>query len=263
MDNDTIASGAIGGETIFGGQGDDTITTSGVTTAANDVHVVFGNLGNDVITATGSHESIFGGQGNDTITATASAGGNTLHGDLGNDTIFASSAGGETIFGGQGADSISAGAHTTADYYVYASNDSTAPIVTTTTTTGGASTSQTGTTESNLDHISGFVSGQDHILLAGHGNLTVSTSGATNLTTFNDTTSSATTTDAEAFQAAYTYAYGDGTASHISHIQTEYLAVQETTTTGTETFIFTQDHQSVALVGNTAASLMSNDIITG
>lgn len=102
--NDLIsvgATGSLGHNRVYGGQGDDTITIIGA--GANSVN---GNIGNDQIhaeRATGAN-LLRGGQGDDHLYG--GAGTDTLMGDAGNDVLFASSVAGHltTMTGGAGAD---------------------------------------------------------------------------------------------------------------------------------------------------------------
>ena len=92
-DGDSVGTGD---DTVFAGDGNDTITTGG----GNDV--AFGERGNDTITAGSGTDTAYGGGGSDSIDAGADA---------------------DTVFGGSGADSINA--NTGADLVYGGSNDDT------------------------------------------------------------------------------------------------------------------------------------------
>ena len=206
----------------------------------------FGNLGDDTLTATGGADSLYGGQGDDVVSAANdTVGHNYLSGDLGNDVVTGSKGGLDTLHGGQGADSVTLTAHAAAngDRVVVGA---------------GESTSNSAADESNLQHVLGFTSGSDHIVLSGHATLSVGAGG--NLTTY---VGGSNASEAAAFSAAYTYAYGDGGAN-ASHIDgSEYLAVQESYGSTTATYLFTADHHVVGLVGVNASGLQSGDVLAG
>jgi len=100
--NDTLV-GAQVSDTLRGGQGDDSITGGG---AYNEIN---GNQGQDTIVGR-SHvgDSLMGGQGEDLIDARASAGHDSINGNMGDDAIWAGSAG-AVLWGGQGDDVIHGG----------------------------------------------------------------------------------------------------------------------------------------------------------
>ena len=192
---------------------------------------------------------MFAGKGDDDIEA---GGGGTgtleLHGDLGNDTIV-SGGGDDTLYGGVGADTLTGGAGD--DPFHFATGDSTAEQDMGQTTTVDPATGAvvvSGTGETNLDVITDYTAntgeggGGDHLEFEGHAAGT-NTNVTTATQTFDD------------YDAAYTYAYGDGTTANQSHISagTEYLVVH--TIGGEEgdgamTYVFTNDHDAVALEGN-------------
>lgn len=95
--------------TVFGGQGNDTITA----VAASRPSLLFGNLGDDTITfgsgVASSASTVFGGQGNDVLNGAASTANDLVYGDLGNDSITGG-AGNDTLFGGDGFDTVRGGA---------------------------------------------------------------------------------------------------------------------------------------------------------
>lgn len=97
--NDNIflsgSGGVAGATTVYGGDGDDTITGGGRT-------LLFGNQGNDTITA-GAADSVYGGSGADVLTASGS--GAFISGDLGND-ILRNTGANNTLAGGEGDDTI-------------------------------------------------------------------------------------------------------------------------------------------------------------
>ena len=242
--NDHLSYAGAGGVELFGGQDSDTITLTA--TQAGQVRYAFGNLGTDTLTATGGADSLYGGQGDDVVSAANdTVGHNYLSGDLGDDVVTASKGGMDTLHGGHGADTITLTAHAAAngDSVIVGAGDSTAA---------------TASDESNVQHILGFTSGSDHILLAGHASLRVGAGG--DLTTFNG---GANASEAAAFAAAFTYAYGDGGANAAHIGATEYLAVQESYGGTTATYLFTADHHAIALVGTAAASLQSGDVLAG
>jgi Ca2+-binding RTX toxin-like protein len=105
--NDTLRTPAQA--TIYGGQGNDSITTTDPSTSS----FLQGNKGDDLISG-GSADTLLGGQGNDTLT-----GGGFLNGNLGDDSISASAG---VAFGEDGNDTISATGNATID--AGAGNDS-------------------------------------------------------------------------------------------------------------------------------------------
>ncbi len=130
--NDTI-SGATTDTTIFGYNGNDTITTL-ITTGTGPV--IYGGGGNDKITTTGAKDRLFGGDGSDTINSgagndkddggngndviTSGDGNDYVLGNVGNDTLVGGS-GMQTVYGGAGNDYIGAGTDATATnkHYFY------------------------------------------------------------------------------------------------------------------------------------------------
>ena len=86
--------------TIYGGQGDDTIST---TTGAHD-DFLQANKGDDSVQAAGAHDTVLGGQGNDTLSG--SGVGDYLDGNLGNDVITLAGSHGQA-FGEDGDDHLS------------------------------------------------------------------------------------------------------------------------------------------------------------
>ncbi len=78
--NDTIkVTGSYNYSTIYGGDGDDKITTNGTH------YTIYGENGNDIITSNSSVTTIYGGDGDDTITANKTQ--SFVHGGDGDDTI--------------------------------------------------------------------------------------------------------------------------------------------------------------------------------
>ncbi len=69
-------------ETVYGSEGNDTITAAGMTDAA----VIYGYAGNDTITGGLGDDSLFGGIGNDTLRG--GAGNDTLSGEGGSDLLY-------------------------------------------------------------------------------------------------------------------------------------------------------------------------------
>ena len=254
--NDVIHLQASG--TIFGGQGDDRLF-------ANDTgaHYISADIGNDTITSAGlAGDSLFGGQGNDVITAVDNAtvyggqgddmisvsGGVASHhlisGDLGNDVINDTSAGGDTLAGGPGADTITATAGRSAgegDIFLFHANDSTATA-----------------SEANLDHITGFISSVDHLTVANHNALIAS--GAGQDAVFHDDAGAHAIfgTEAQAYQAAYAYAFGGSNFAAAM----EYLEVHETYGGTNVTYVFGHDGFGVGLIGQ-ASALATGDIEPG
>jgi Ca2+-binding RTX toxin-like protein len=82
---------------VFGGQGDDTIST-----AYGDDYIE-GNEGNDTISASQGNDEIHGGTEDDTIDG--GAGNDLIYGDSGDDTIIGG-VGSDTLHGGDGNDTI-------------------------------------------------------------------------------------------------------------------------------------------------------------
>ena len=111
--NDTVhdefaGNGAAGGaDTVDLGAGNDIYIGSG--TGAGDTDLIYGGTGNDTITTEGGIDTVYGGDGNDVITAgndTLATNGDSLFGDAGNDTISGGNTN-DTITGGLDADSLS------------------------------------------------------------------------------------------------------------------------------------------------------------
>ena len=101
---DDEIQGIYGSNTLFGGDGNDYISTVG--DAHNQVN---GNKGDDVIVGQSSiGDWLLGGQGDDEIDASASTGHNIINGNLGDDVVRGGS-GGDTLRGGQGADLVEGG----------------------------------------------------------------------------------------------------------------------------------------------------------
>lgn len=243
---DTISYGGHGSVQIYGGQDGDTLSVS--TGGQGQTHLLFGNLGDDTLTASGGYNSLYGGQGNDTINLPADFQGHDyLSGDLGNDLIESSRGGFETISGGMGADTIIVGGHST-------DNPDTILVG------RGESTAAQGAGESNLDEIANFNFSVDHIVISGH-----SSGSASNVTTYADSSNSATGTEASAFAAAYLYAFGDGTSAHAAHVNaSEYLLVQENYGSTTAVYLFTADHTALAFyAGATLSAFQPGDIVGG
>jgi Ca2+-binding RTX toxin-like protein len=96
LGNDSVEGGNESNDTVFGGQGDDTVGGFG----GNDL--IYGNLGNDTIDGGNGSDTLFGGQGNDSLNG--AGGSDIIYGNLGNDTIVGTSSGPDTMFGGQGND---------------------------------------------------------------------------------------------------------------------------------------------------------------
>ena len=260
--NDIISASTQGGDglhglndTLVGGLGDDRLGAAHAS--------IFGNQGNDIING-GDGSTIFGGQGDDMIGSYQQLGGNLLYGDAGADTIVSGQLGGDTVSGGSGADEVTLPhqAGGSGDRVVIGVGDSKAD----TSTIAGVGT------EANLDRVFGFSGHQgfgDIFAFAGHKDLVVSdASHAGNLTVYIDP-AAASATELTAYQAAYLYAYGDGTSAHLAHTSTEYLAVQESyieppvNLTASVTYVFTADHVGLALDHSTAAQLSTRDIVAG
>lgn len=107
--DDTIDCQSSRPTTVYGGVGDDTISTG----AGADF--VSGGIGNDIIHTNGGDDRIDGGDGNDAISAGAGkdfvlggAGGDLIDGGVGDDTLDGG-IGADTIVGGDGADLIEGG----------------------------------------------------------------------------------------------------------------------------------------------------------
>jgi hypothetical protein len=125
VDNISIGDVALAsGFTVFGGQGNDVITSTNAnadgivysgddgddqitTTGAADV-VVNGGEGVDVISTAGGDDTIDGGVGDDVISSTA-GGDNSIDGGTGDDIITAGG-GGDVLTGGVGDDELTGGA---------------------------------------------------------------------------------------------------------------------------------------------------------
>ena len=148
--NDTLLTN--GQATIYGGQGDDSITAS-----AGLNNFLQGNKGDDLIVG-GSADTVLGGQGADTL-----SGGGFLNGNLGDDSI----SGTGQIFGEDGADTIAAnGSGTVAD--AGAGNDSILASGGSNTVTGGAG-ADTIESGSGVDFIYGGAGADQFRFLSGGG----------------------------------------------------------------------------------------------
>ena len=110
--NDTVYdefqgnTGAGSADTVDLGSGNDIYIGSG--TGAADKDLIYGGIGNDTITTAGGIDTVYGGDGDDVITAgndTLASNGDLLSGDAGNDTILGGNTN-DTLLGGTGADSM-------------------------------------------------------------------------------------------------------------------------------------------------------------
>lgn len=107
-----IDTGATSTAVIYGNAGNDTVTADDNDTTST----VFGGLGDDSITTAANADSVVGGEGDDTIAA--GAGANTVEGGEGDNNIttgagddrITAGAGDDTISSGDGADNVDAGA---------------------------------------------------------------------------------------------------------------------------------------------------------
>ncbi len=93
---------------VFGGNGNDTITTDGLFYAPADNLFIDGGNGDDTIQLSGSNSVAFGGNGDDTLTGGL---GSTLIGGNGDDTLISLGGGsgmqpGSTLTGGLGSDTF-------------------------------------------------------------------------------------------------------------------------------------------------------------
>ena len=144
--------------------------------------------------------------------------------------------------------------------------DSTATATNSTTmtsTTSGSTTTTTSTTTqvasaANLDHIDHFTSGTDHIVFGGHNALIATTTAGVPA---NVNVDAATEAD---YNSAYAYAYGGTTTptagtsvTYANHFTTgvEYVEVH----TGTQTYLFTADHQAVVL--DSVVTFANSDVL--
>jgi len=108
---DSIFAGSSAPSTVHGGEGDDSIGASALSTANGLIGartVLFGDGGNDTLTTLSpEHDELFGGAGDDSLRSTSAS---TTNGDLfdggdGNDSISARAAD-DTLSGGVGDDSL-------------------------------------------------------------------------------------------------------------------------------------------------------------
>ncbi|MBB5751156.1 calcium-binding protein [Prosthecomicrobium pneumaticum] len=99
--DDVISSTSAGAFTVYGGEGNDTISMYDTIFGGDDV--LYGEAGDDVISGGLGKDEIDGGEGNDTING--GAGDDILNGGAGDDVLS----------GGAGADTIQAGAGDTVD----------------------------------------------------------------------------------------------------------------------------------------------------
>lgn len=106
----TIVFGTDAGETLVGGNEDDTIFARG----GNDI--IWGNLGNDSLFGEAGDDSISGGDGNDNLLGGDGNdllggwnGDDTLYGGNGNDSLYGD-AGNDTLYGQGGIDTLTGGA---------------------------------------------------------------------------------------------------------------------------------------------------------
>lgn len=111
--NDTVYdefagnTAAGGADTVDLGTGNDIYIGSG--TGAGDTDLIYGGAGNDTITTAGGVDTVYGGDGNDSITVgndTLATNGDAIFGDAGNDVISGGNTN-DTVTGGTEADSIS------------------------------------------------------------------------------------------------------------------------------------------------------------
>lgn len=102
--NDTISIQASDSVhiTVFGGEGDDTITTTFLTFEVNGVFAN-GNQGNDSLHGEDGGDTLFGGQGADTVQGWE--GNDLVNGNLGVDVIEGNE-GNDTVHGGRGSDNV-------------------------------------------------------------------------------------------------------------------------------------------------------------
>ena len=118
----TLNLEAAGFEAAYGGDGDDTLTTSAtfetsvalnggegedILTSGAGNDTLSGDAGDDVLTANAGDDTVIGGEGDDTLHG--GDGNDFLLGDVGND-IINGDAGGDFIVGGTGDDTINGGA---------------------------------------------------------------------------------------------------------------------------------------------------------
>lgn len=108
--SDTITLGAFGfaTSTVYGGQGNDTISAAAITDAAGAAisatasgTTLFGDFGNDSLTGSTGIDTIDGGEGGDTVVA--GTGADIIAGGAGDDSIIGN-AGADVITGGAGSD---------------------------------------------------------------------------------------------------------------------------------------------------------------
>ncbi len=117
--SDVLRGAALGGETINGGGGDDTLVmSSGVNVVRGDggddrvtggtgFDDLNGNAGNDTVSGAGGDDWVLGGKGDDSLSG--GDGADIVNGNLGSDTAVGG-AGADTLRGGQGADLLTGGA---------------------------------------------------------------------------------------------------------------------------------------------------------
>ena len=101
-----------------------------------------------------------------------------------------------------------------------------------------------------------LASNVEGIQLSGHATLAV----GSNFAAYVDPTVRG--SEAQAYAAAYTFAFGDGGANP-AHIATAYLAVQESYGGQTTTYLFTPDHYGAALSGVAAGQIQTGDVVAG
>ncbi|HVI33393.1 calcium-binding protein [Phenylobacterium sp.] len=111
---DVIVAGTSGVNSVRGGDGDDRITASSLSSqggVAGAENLIWGDQGNDVlISLSPERDELFGGVGDDTIQSQGNrlGVGDLLDGGDGNDSL-AAFAGGNTLSGGEGNDTLSGG----------------------------------------------------------------------------------------------------------------------------------------------------------
>ena len=69
----TCFAGAHGNDTVYGGQGNDSVDYTGTTTGSNEL--IYGNLGNDTLIGGAGKDTLIGGAGDDSISGGVSVAG--------------------------------------------------------------------------------------------------------------------------------------------------------------------------------------------
>jgi Ca2+-binding RTX toxin-like protein len=157
--NDTITldetNGALPAAQLFGGDGNDTITSG----SGNDL--LFGQSGNDTLLGQGGNDLLFGGDGNDVLTG--GTGNDQVFGQAGDDTMIWNPGDGSDVFeGGDGSDTAQVNGGNGAETFTISANGTRVLFAR---TDPAPFTLDIGTTENLVLH----ANGGDDVITAGNG----------------------------------------------------------------------------------------------